>query len=194
MQYVPMLILIGLITTGAAVAAPYTIDTAHSSVGFEIRHLVARVSGGFTDFKGTIVFAPADPAKSKVEAIIQTASISTNNQQRDTHLRSADFFDAATYPTLTFTSTKVEKLSPTKGKVHGTLTLHGVSKVVVLEVEYLGQTANPFDPSKSKLGFVATTTINRKDFGLSWNKVLDKGSLLLGEEVKIVLNIEADGP
>ena len=172
-----------------AEAAKFNIDTAHSSVGFKIRHLVSQTRGGFNEFSGTIDFDDKKPEASMVEAVIQTASIDTANAKRDSHLRDADFFDAAKFPTITFKSTKVSAAGKGKYKMEGLLTMHGVEKPVTLDVVFGGSMKN----KKGKLiaGFTAEGKINRKEFAIVYNQVLDAGSLAFGEEVWITLEIEA---
>lgn len=173
-------------------AATYEIDPAHSSVGFRIRHLVGKVNGSFTKFSGTITFDKKQPAKSKVNAVIEAASIDTQNQKRDDHLRSADFFDVAKYPTLTFASTHVSVLGKGHYHVLGNLTIHGVTRPTLLDVTFGGQMKNPMGPGQ-RAGFSATTHIDRKDFGIVWNKTLDTGGAMLGDNVEITLEVEAVG-
>lgn len=171
-------------------AAVYEIDQSHSSVSFKIKHLFSNVKGQFNDFEGTIDYDAANPEASKAEATIQAASIDTNHEKRDEHLRNPDFFDVEKYPRLTFKSTRVEKISDTKAKVEGLLSIHGVEKPVVLDVEFLGTGRDPW--GNAKAGFTATTKINRKDFGIVWNQALETGGVLLGDEVEITLEIEAN--
>lgn len=175
-----------------AVAAPvtYMVDRPHSEMGFDVRHFFSKVHGRFGDFQGTIVFDDSDPSKISVEGTATTASISTDNDRRDNHLRSADFFDAEKFPTLTFKSTGVTASGKNKFKVAGDLTLRGVTKPVVFDAEFLG--AGETAPGSVKAGFTATTTINRKDFGINWNKTLDNGGLMLGDDVTLVISIEAN--
>lgn len=172
-----------------APAAPITwqIDASHSEVSFRIRHLVSRVRGGFNDFSGSIVADPANLSTGTVQVEIKTASIDTNNERRDNHLRSGDFFDAPTHPTITFRSTRVEANGRAL-KVHGNLTMRGVTRPVVLEGRLLevGGAAG-----KRRIGFEASTTINRMDYGVSWNRAAEGGGAVLGDEVEITLNVEA---
>jgi len=187
------LVALALATAAAtAIAAPekFTIDRAHSEMGFDVRHFFSKVHGRFEDFQGTIVFDANDPSKISVEGTATTASISTDNERRDSHLRSADFFDAEKYPTLSFKSTKVTADGKNKYKVAGDLTLRGVTKPVVFEAEYLG--SGDTGDGRVKAGFTATTTVNRKDFGINWNKTFDNGSVMLGDDVTLVLSIEAN--
>ncbi len=173
-----------------ASASTWNIDPEHSNVGFKIKHLmVSNVKGNFDKHSGTVELNEKDITKSKVDVSIETASINTNVQKRDDHLKSADFFDVAKYPTMTFVSKKVAKAGKDKLKVTGDLTLHGVTKEVVLNVE--GPSKESKDPwGNIRKGASATATINRKDFGLNWNKAIETGGVLVGEEVNILLEIE----
>lgn len=166
-------------------AATYTIDPAHSLVGFRVRHLVAKTSGRFTRFSGTIDYAEGKPEAWKVEAKIEPASINTDNEKRDGHLRSADFFDVEKCPAMGFKSTKVVKGKDGRLTLRGDLTMHCVTKPVSLDLE-VGGVAGP------KAGFSAKGRIDRKDFGIVWNRSLDKGGAMLGDEVEVTLDIEAD--
>jgi polyisoprenoid-binding protein YceI len=173
-----------------ATAATWTIDPDHSNIGFKVKHLmVSNVKGNFEKHNGTVDINDKDITKSKVEVTIDTNSINTGVQKRDEHLRSADFFDVAKFPTMTFVSKKVAKAGKDKLKVTGDLTLHGVTKEVVLNVE--GPSKESKDPwGNIRKGATATATINRKDFGLNWNKALETGGVLVGEEIAINLEIE----
>jgi len=172
-----------------AVADQYAIDAVHSSIGFEIRHLaISKTRGTFGEFEGTFDFVPGKPGDWIVEAVIQAASINTDNEDRDNHLRSEDFLEVAKFPTLTFKSKAVEMESETEGVLRGELTLHGVTQVVEMDLEFLGAATDPW--GNEKAGFTATTKINRKDFGLTWSKTMETGGLVVGEEVKITLDIE----
>jgi polyisoprenoid-binding protein YceI len=168
-------------------ANPYKIDTSHSSVEFKIRHLVGRVPGGFRDFSGTIEMDPANVSAGSVKVTIQATSIDTRNEDRDNHLRNEDFFDVKKFPTITYESTKVTG-SGEKFQVEGNLTMHGVTRPVTLDVEVLGVGPDPW--GNTRIGFEATATINRKDFGISWNRALDTGGVILGEDVEISMAIE----
>jgi polyisoprenoid-binding protein YceI len=170
--------------------AQWNFDKAHTNVEFVVRHMmVSNVRGSFGEYDGIINFDPANPAASSVEVTIQTASINTGVADRDNHLRSADFFDAATYPTITFKSTAVQVVDDNNVKLTGDLTMHGVTKPVTLDVEYLGQGNSPFGDVRA--GFEASTKINREDFGLGWNVALEAGGVLVGKEIKIQLAVEA---
>ena len=174
----------------SSIAAEWTVDKSHSNVGFAVKHLmIATVRGHFSDYDVTVSFNEDDPSNLSFSGTIQAASIYTDNEDRDNHLRSEDFFDVAKHPTLAFQSKKTEKVSDGKYKVTGDLTMRGITKEVVLDVE--GLTPVIKDPwGKSRTAATVTTTINRKDFGLNWNKVLEAGGVLVGEDVKI--NIEAE--
>jgi len=173
-----------------ASAATWNIDPDHSNVGFKVRHLmVSNVKGSFEKHKGTVEIDDKDITRSKVSVTIDTASVNTNVAKRDEHLRSADFFDAAKYPTMTFTSRKVAKAGKGKLKVTGDLTLRGVTRQVVLNVE--GPARESKDPwGNFRSGVVASTKINRKDFGLVYNAALETGGVAVGEDVDINLEIE----
>lgn len=174
----------------AALASTWTIDPEHSNMGFKVRHLmVSNVKGNFEKHTGAVELNDKDITKSRVEVTIDTSSINTNVQKRDEHLRSADFFDVAKYPTMTFVSKKIAKGDKGKLKVTGDLTLHGVTRQVVLDVEPLsGESKDPW--GNIRRGTTASTKINRKDFGLVWNKALETGGVAVGDEVAITLEIE----
>jgi polyisoprenoid-binding protein YceI len=190
-RIIPAIAVLALLAFPALAAAEtWTIDTDHSSVGFTVRHMmVSNVKGTFGTFRGSAEVDEKDITKSKISVTIDTASINTGVAKRDDHLRSADFFDTAKYPTMTYVSKKVEKIGADRMRVYGDLTLHGVTKPVVLEVE--GPTKAYKDPwGNLRRGASATATINRKDFGLAWNKAIEAGGVLVGEEVKILLEME----
>lgn len=168
--------------------ANYTIDTVHSSVGFAVRHMVvAKTRGVFTKFSGTFAFDPDDLSKSQVEVTIDAASIDTREAQRDAHLKSADFLDVEKHPEITFKSKRVER-SDGDLRVIGDLTIRGVTREVALEAEYHGAGKDPW--GNEKIGFSARTTINRKDFGLTWNAALETGGVLVGDKVEIDIDVE----
>lgn len=173
----------------AARAETLKIDGDHSSVTFKVRHLFTKVPGRFQKFEGSLDFDEKNLSASKVNATIQAASLDTNAAARDKDLRSKRFFDVEQFPTLTFVSDAVTGVSGNKGKVKGTLTMHGVSKEVVLYTEYLGNGKDPW--GNTRYGFHAETTVNRKDFGMAWNEALETGGLLVGDEVEISLDVEA---
>jgi polyisoprenoid-binding protein YceI len=171
-------------------ASMWEIDLAHTSAQFGIRHLmVSTVRGDFRKVTGTVNLDEEDVTKSTIDATIDVASINTGIEKRDEHLRSPDFFDAAKYPTMTFKSKKIETAGEGKYKVTGDLTLHGMTKEVVLDVE--GNLTPVKDPmGKTRIGGMATTKINRKDFGLAWSKTLETGGVVVGDEVTITIDTE----
>ena len=167
----------------------YKIDKNHSEVTFQVRHLVTKVRGHFGDFEGTIEHDASDPTRSSVNATVQAASIDTAVGDRDTHLRSADFFDIEKFGTLTFKSTRITKKGDDSYDVTGDLTIHGVTRPVNLEATFLGKAKDPW--GNERLGFEAESKINRKDFGLTWNAALETGGFLVGDDVKISLSVQA---
>jgi polyisoprenoid-binding protein YceI len=169
-------------------AETYSIDPAHSEVSFTIRHLVSNVRGRFNDFSGKINMDPKNLPASSVDFHIKATSIDTAVAKRDTHLRSDDFFDVEKYPEISFKSESIKATGKDQYAVTGTLTLHGVSKKVTLPVSFLGQAKDPSGATRA--GFETATTLNRKDYGIVWNKVLDGGGVMLGDEVKIDINLE----
>ena len=175
-----------------ALAATYTLDPAHTTIGFKVKHLmIANVKGSFEKFKGTIVVDEKDITKSKVNVSIEIASINTNIAKRDEHLRSGDFFDAVKYPVMTFDSTKVERAGADTLKVTGNLTIKGVTKQVVMTVDGpSGEIKSP--QGVAKRGASAVATINRQDFGVSWNKKLDAGGVVVADDVHIIIDAELD--
>ena len=168
----------------------YQIDSAHSSAQFSIRHLmISNVRGEFTKLAGTITYDPAQPTNSALEASVDVSSVNTRDAQRDTHLKSADFFDVEKYPTIAFRGKQIAG-GDGEWKVKGDLTMHGITREVTLDVE--GPTPEAKDPwGKMRIGATAHTKVNRKDFGLVWNVALEAGGVMVGEEVKITLDIEA---
>lgn len=176
--------ILALLLAVSAQAKTYVIDEAHSSVAFKIKHLGARVPGSFNKFAGKVNYDPKAPKTWSAEAEIDAASIDTNNEKRDAHLKSADFFDAEKCPKITFKSTKVEG-----AKLHGDLTMRCITKPVVLDIEIGEAVADPW--GNDKMGFSAKGKLNRKDFGINWNKALDKGGWVLGEEVTLDIELEA---
>lgn len=177
-------------TQAPPTTSTWSIDPAHSSVEFAVKHMMfATAKGRFSDVKGTITLDELDPTNSKVDVEIAVASIDTRDEGRDTHLRSPDFFDAETFPTMTFQSTGVEPADDGTLRVTGTLQIRDVAKDVVLDATLNGRGTSPFGPQV--IGYSAATTINRKDFGLNWNAALEAGGVLVGEEVKISIDLEA---
>jgi polyisoprenoid-binding protein YceI len=169
----------------------YTLDPAHSRAHFVVRHMmITNVRGTFEKVAGTIVYDPENPSASSVEAVIDAASIDTNEPQRDTHLRSADFLDVDQFKDITFRSKKADFTGDEEAKVTGDLSIHGVTREVVLNVE--GPTAESKDPwGNTRVGFLAKTKIKRSDFGLTWNAALEAGGVLVGDDVKIEIDISA---
>jgi len=173
----------------SAQAAVWKVDGAHTNVGFSVSHIFTSVQGRFDRFEGTIDFDPDKPEAAVVRASVEAASINTNNAKRDKHLRSGDFFDVDKFPTLSFESTGgVTGMKDGRGKLAGNLTIHGVTRPVVFDVAFLGKATDPWGNVRS--GFSANLKINRKDYGLNWNQVLETGGLLVGEEVEIRIEIE----
>lgn len=171
-----------------AFAANYAIDLDHTTVSFKIRHLLSYVQGQFNQFEGSFVYDSEKPESWKAKVTVQAASIDTNVAPRDKHLRSPDFFDVEKFPTLTFVGTNVTDTTPASAKLHGLLTIHGVEKPVVFDLAIHGVAKDPW--GNVRAAFTATATINRKDFGLAWNKTVETGQLLVGEEVVITLEVE----
>ena len=181
-------------STSSTTAAPvrtFTIDKTHSEVTFQVRHLVTKVRGRFTNFSGTVQFDEARPESSSLAFTIDAASIDTGTPDRDAHLRSDDFFAVEKHPTITFTSSKVTKKSAELFDVEGTLTIRDTAKPFTLPVTYLGTAKDPW--GNARVGFETEVTINRKDFGLNWNAALEAGGFLVGDEVKISVSVQAIG-
>jgi polyisoprenoid-binding protein YceI len=179
-----------LVTASSLFAETFNVDKVHSEATFQVRHMMSKVSGKFDDFSGKINADRANPAASSVEFTMKTASIDTGNADRDKDLRSADFFDADKNPEITFKSTKI--VASKKHNVYevtGDLTMHGVTKHISLPVEFGGFGKDPWGGERA--GFSLTAIINRKDYGINWNKTLDSGGVLLGDDVTININIEA---
>ena len=174
----------------AFAADTYQFDKAHTTVGFQIRHIFTMLGGRFQDFSGTIKVDRAKPETSAVEFTIQAASILTNDAKRDEHLKSHDFFDVAKHPTITFKSTSVKANGKDSFLVTGDLTMRGVTKPVTLPVTLLGEGKDPM--GNEKMGLETAVTLNRKDFGLVWNKALETGGMLVGDEVKVQISVEAN--
>jgi polyisoprenoid-binding protein YceI len=171
-------------------AETWNIDPVHSNISFSVRHMMlSDVKGGFDKFSGSISATGTDPNSVKIEATIQAASVDTHAEKRDNHLKSPDFLDVAKYPTITFKSTKIEPDGDGKWKVTGDLTLHGVTKPVVLEVT--GPSPEVMVMGSPRRGAAATTSINRQDFGVAFNKTLDSGGLVVGNDVAISIDVEA---
>ncbi|MDD2828904.1 MAG: YceI family protein [Sulfuricurvum sp.] len=176
-------ILAGILVSGSALfAAPYSVDVSHSSVGFKVKHMmISTVSGNFSGFSGSY-----DLEKGKLKSLsgtVKTTTVDTGIQKRDDHLRSADFFDVATYPEMTFAMT-----SQKGKKVTGNLTIHGITKAVTMTMDMGGEITDPWGNKRS--GFVLNGVVNRKDFGLNWNKAIEAGGVVVGDDVKITIEIE----
>lgn len=174
---------------GAETAEVYTIDATHSEVSFQVRHLVTRVRGRFTEFEGTIDFRPDDLAASSVELAVRAGSIDTDLPDRDEHLRSEDFFWVERYPEISFRSTRVEDAGADRFLVTGELTLRGVTREIHLEVDFLGSALDPW--GNKKAGFATATSLDRKAYGMVWNMALDQGGVILGDRVAVTVNIES---
>jgi polyisoprenoid-binding protein YceI len=171
----------------AAAPAVWNIDPVHSGVSFQIRHFVTKVRGKFKDFKGTIAADPEAWQNGSVDVEIVTSSISTDNDRRDTHLKSNDFFAADSFPTITFKSTRIERTGD-DAKIYGSLTIRGVTKPVVLDGRFSGIMKST---QGDRVGVEATATVNRLDYGVKWNRAVEGGGAMLGDEVKIEINVEA---
>lgn len=169
-------------------AATYDVDLDHTTVSFKVKHLFSKVQGQFKKFSGTIEYDPAKPETWAAQGTIDATTIDTNVPERDKHLRSADFFETDKYPTITFKTTKVTEATAEGAKVEGLITIHGIEKPIVLNLEVHGVGKDPW--GNVRAGFTATTKINRKDFGLTWNQALETGGVLVGDEVDITLEIE----
>jgi len=189
-KFILLLVLLALSAAAHAQSATWAIDPAHSTAQFTVRHMmINNVRGEFSKVAGTLQLDSRDVTKSTVEATIDAASVNTRVEARDNDLRSDNFFDVTKYPTLTFKSTKVEQVSPGKLRVTGDLTMHGVTRAVVLDVD--GPSPEIKDPwGNTRIGLSASTRINRKDWGLTYNKLLETGAMVVGEEVGITLELE----
>ncbi len=171
------------------VNSAWVIDTAHTNINFTVSHMViSEVTGTFKEFQGTVTASKEDFSDAQIEVTINAKSINTENNDRDNHLRSADFFDTENHPVLTFKSTAVENKGNGKLSISGDLTMRGVTKSVVLESKYKGQMVNPW--GQIVAAFKGSTTLNRKEWGLMWNAALEAGGFLVGEEIELTLNIE----
>jgi len=181
-----------LLLAASVSAADWQIDPVHSNVGFKVTHMVvSRVKGKFNEFSGTIKNFDGENFKNaSVEVKINAKSINTDNERRDNHLRSSDFLAVDSFPTISFVSTSVSPSEDGKFQVMGNLTIRGVTKPVTLDAEYNGRVA--LGKGQEKTGFSATTTINRQDWGVSWNKTLDAGGLVVSDDVDLIFEIEAN--
>ncbi len=167
----------------------FTIDQSHSEVTFQVRHLLSKVRGRFSEFAGTIAFDKANPSASSVSVTVQATSIDTNEPKRDGHLRSDDFFSVEKFPVLSFASTKVVATGSDQYTVEGDLTIRDVTKRIEVPVSFLGTAKDPW--GNEKVAFEAELTVNRKEFGLNWNAALETGGFLVGDDVKVGLAIQA---
>ena len=184
------LVLLAALAAPAFAQSSWEIDPAHSNVQFGVRHMmISTVHGKFTKFTATATGDEKDAAHAGVQASIDAASIDTGDEKRDAHLKTADFFDAEKFPTITFKSTKVEAAGDRRFKLHGDLTMHGVTKPVVLDVEATPEVKGM--RGETRAGARATTKINRKDFGISWSKSMDGGGVVVGDEVEVTIDVEA---
>lgn len=177
-------------TTTPTATGTYTIDPSHSRIGFVARHaMVTKVRGSFNEFEGSGYFDADNPAKSHLELTVQAASIDTRNADRDGHLRSNDFFDMEKYPTISFTSTSVEKVDEENYRVTGDLTVKDVTKPVTVDFEYGGIAVDPF--GNTRLGLDGSVKVNRKDWGVNWNAALEAGGVLVSEKVTLEFEVSA---
>jgi len=173
----------------SAQATEYTVDGSHSHVGFTVRHLISKLPGRFKDIDGKFTFDPADPKKMTGKFTVKTASVNTENEKRDDHLRNSDFFDSKKFPSMSFEAKKLVAKGKNKFALEGDLTIKETTKPVTFDMEYSGSAKDPW--GNTRAGFAAVTKINRKDYGITWNKSLDAGGVLVGDEVEIALNVEA---
>ncbi|HET9869907.1 MAG TPA: YceI family protein [bacterium] len=185
---VSLLAVAGFLAASQAGAEEYGFDKAHTHIGFSVKHILSQVPGEFKDYDGSFSFDPKDPSKDKIDVTIQADSISTDNEMRDHHLQSPDFFDVAKYPTITFKSRKVTAGTGDAYQVVGDLTMHGVTKPVTLSVTYNGSDKMM---GADVVGFTATTTLDRRDFGLTWgqDKLTAAGNLMVANDVAITLDV-----
>ena len=186
----PLALALTLAASAAFSQDIYNVDKTHSEVTFRVRHFVSKVSGRFDDFSGAITIVPGKPAASSVEFAIKTASINTANTGRDTHLKSADFFDAEKNPEITFKSTKIAPAQGDTFNVTGIFTMHGTAKEMTIPVDFGGYIKD--QRGTEKAGFSLVTKLNRKDYGIVYNQTLDAGGMMLGDDVEITVNIEAN--
>jgi len=192
MKKAMMVFLAAVLVVSAATANSWKVDGSHSKVEFNVTHLmISDVTGRFTQFDVTLKQGKEDFSGSTVEAVIKTASVTTDNDGRDKHLKGDDFFNAEKFPEMKFVSTAFEKTGNNTYRIPGTLTIRDVSKPVVLEGKFLGSTKDPW--GNTKIGFKATTTINRQEFGVKWNKSLDAGGVVVSDDVEVPLAIQFVG-
>ncbi len=187
MKLLRHILLASLVALPVLAQDTFTIDKGHSSATFKVRHFTANVIGQFRDFDANVTLDRANPAKSSVELTIQSTSIDTGNENRDKHLRSADFFEVDKFPTITFKSTAIAPKGKDAYDVTGDLTMHGVTKRVTLPVTFGGFLKTQ---RGEKAGFEVETTLNRKDYGILWNRALDEGGFMLSDDVKVTIELE----
>jgi len=167
----------------------WQIDSSHSHINFTARHMmISKVRGSFESFSGTVNFNEENPVNSTVEIAVDLSSINTRDAQRDGHLKSPDFFDVESHPTMRFVSTRVEQIDENNGRLIGDLTIKGVTHEVALDVEYAGVAKSPWGTESA--GFSATGSLNRKDWGLNWNQALETGGVLVGDKINIEIELE----
>ena len=181
--------LLGSFLSAPVWAATYQVDADHSSVSFKIKHMLSKVQGNFRKFEGTIQYEPGKPETWSAAGTIDVNSLDTNNDKRDKHLKSADFFDLEKYPAIEFKTTGVKDVTENGAKIEGVLKMHGIEKPIVLDAVIGGVGQDPW--GNTRAAFSATTKVNREDFGITWNQALNQGGFLLGKEVEIDLEIEA---
>jgi polyisoprenoid-binding protein YceI len=168
----------------------WRIDPSHTEISFSVKHMmITTVRGRFTSFQGTLTVDDEAPENSHAEGSVDLSSVDTREVQRDEHLRSADFFDVANHPQMTFVSTRIERNGRNRYKVYGDLQIHGVTREVIFDVQEAGRVQDPW--GKQRIGFTATTKLNRRDFGLTWNVALEAGGWLVGEEVRVEIEVQA---
>lgn len=188
-KHILLSVLFAIGVMGASAQTVWKSDLSHSKVSFNVSHMVvAEVTGRFTEFEATLTQGKDDFSDAKISAAIKTKSINTDSEGRDKHLRSADFFDAEKYPEITFVSKSFEKSGNDRFKVTGDLTMHGTTKTIVLDTKFNGTINDPW--GNTKAGFKAEGKLSRKEFGIVWNKAIETGGFVVGDEVEIVINVE----
>ncbi|MDH4231552.1 MAG: YceI family protein [Nitrospirota bacterium] len=172
--------------------AKWIVDSDHSVAAFSIRHMmIANVRGQFNRITGTILYDPEDIRNASVDIVIDAGSIVTGIQKRDDHLRSPDFLDVNTYPVITFRSTSIESVEGGHARVTGDVTIHGLTRRITMEAEFAGPVRDPFGDGVS-MGFTTSATLNREDFGITWNQPMEGGGIMIGKEVRLFIDLEAD--
>ena len=186
-----LILLVLVLVSRTSFAAVYDVDPDHSTVSFKIRHLFSNVDGRFGKFQGTVEYEPGKSEGWQASGTIDTTTIDTNSEKRDAHLKSPDFFDVEKYPTIEFKTVKILEMNEVEGRAkgEGLITIHGIEKPIVIDAVLHGEGKDPW--GNTRLGFTATTKLNRSDFGLTWNKTLETGNFLVGVEVTIVIEVEA---